>query len=51
MHDVVIVINYFCIRKILFGNKRKMGKNVFLVIFRKNEGMNGDFPFSENNEC
>ena len=28
-----------------------MGKNVFLVIFRKNEGMNGDFPFSENNEC
>ena len=37
MRDAVI-INYFCIKKILFSKKEKRQKKVFVMIFRKKLG-------------
>ena len=33
-----VIINYFCIKKILFSKKEKRQKKVFVMIFRKKLG-------------
>ena len=38
MCNVVIIISYFCMKKILFSKKEKRQKNVFFMIFRKKLG-------------
>lgn len=48
--DVVIInTNYFYIKKILFRDRTKMGKQCFLATFRKKRELSDNFFISSSN--